>query len=346
MKKSIIKNLKRKARKNFTLLELLIIVAILAIVGGGLVTSFEGLQAQAAKASATNTIASLQNSIRTYQTLEGKLPNNLDSLLAAVPTGATSVNGVVTASTITSYVGPNLTDTTLGGIELANYLGSSKMGKKVKATALSHQQVQNLVDAGITTVRYLDKASLKGGTLTIPDAANAASQTIGAIADIDIPQLGFNVPRPGGNRNRGRAFEVNNEDLFTTVVVEGGEDTISTTQQFAVWGGQNAATPVADYDNTKVGADPLAVLVAFGIGPDSTLVAGGKTNPSTADSKTLGDAGRIASAPFYGDVAKNTYPSYVMLVDVQQSPAKFVAVVDARGDFLAEEFAEQSGQKL
>ncbi len=100
MKKSIIKNLKRKARKNFTLLELLIIVAILAIVGGGLVTSFEGLQAQAAKASATNTIASLQNSIRTYQSMEGTLPNNLDSLLAAKTTTATATNGVVTATDI------------------------------------------------------------------------------------------------------------------------------------------------------------------------------------------------------------------------------------------------------
>lgn len=328
MKKSIIKNLKRKARKNFTLLELLIIVAILAIVGGGLVTSFEGLQAQAAKASATNTIASLQNSIRTYQSMEGTLPNNLDSLLAAVPTTATATatDGVVTATGIDSYVGPE------DSSELKNYLGSEKMGKKVVAQALSADQAKNLVAAGITTVRYLDTVSLKGGILGIPDADNTDGQTIGAIADIDIPQLGFNVPRPGNNKNRGRAFEI---------AVDGA----STTQEFAVWGGQNAATPVADYDNTKVGADPKAVLVAFGIGPDSTLVAGGKSDPNAANDKTLGDAGKIASAPFYGDVTKSTYPSYVMLVDVQQNPAKFVAVVDARGDFLAEEFAEQSGQK-
>jgi hypothetical protein len=34
-----------------------------------------------------------------------------------------------------------------------------------------------------------------------------------------------------------------------------------------------------------------------------------------------------------------------MLVDVEQSPALLVAVVDARGDFLVEEFAEATGQK-
>ena len=182
-------------------------------------------------------------------------------------------------------------------------------------------------------MRYLDSASLAGGKLVIPDADGQPTQPIGAIADIDIPQLGFNVPRPGDKKNRGRAFEIAVDSSSTTV------------QQFAVWGGQSASSPTADYDNTKVGADPLAVLVAFGIGPDSTLVSGGKTDPNAANDKTLGDAGKIASAPFYGDVAKSTYPSYVMLVDVQQNPAKFVAVVDARGDFLAEEFAEQSGQK-
>lgn len=330
------KLLKRKLRKNFTLLELLIIVAILAIVGGGLVTSFEGLQAQAAKASATNTIASLQNSIRTYHAMEGKLPNNLDSLLAATPTDATASDGVVSAATISAYVGPNPSATAGDDEELlANYLGDAKMGKKVDLQTLTADQVNNLIDAGITTVRYLDAAALAGGTLTIPDADGVASQTIGAIVDIDIPQLGFNVPRPGNNRDRGRGFE------YTLKADTAG-------QQLAVWGGQDPTTPVADYDNTKLGGDPLGVLVAFGIGPDSTIVAAGKSDNSLANEadKSLGEAGSIASAPYYGDVAKSTYPSYVMLVDVQQSPAKFVAVVDARGDFLAEEFAEQSGQKL
>ncbi len=44
------------------------------------------------------------------------------------------------------------------------------MGKKVVAQALSADQAKNLVDAGITTVRYLDSVSLVGGTLGIPDA--------------------------------------------------------------------------------------------------------------------------------------------------------------------------------
>lgn len=334
------KLLKRKLRKNFTLLELLIIVAILAIVGGGLVTSFEGLQAQAAKASATNTIASLQNSIRTYHAMEGKLPNNLDSLLAATPSSPSVVDGVQSVASAASFVGPE--DVSAEGVALKNFLGSAKMGSKVEAQKLSAQQRQNLIDAGITTYRVLDTAGLvgAGSDLTILNADGGAAK-VNAIADIDIPQLAFNIPRDGTGktRDRGRGFPLAIDDSSV--------DLATTTQEFAVWGGQDADNIDAEYNNTKLGGDPLGVLVAFGIGPDSTIVAAGKSESTLANEadKSLGEAGSISSAPYYGDVAKSTYPSYVMLVDVQQSPAKFVAVVDARGDFLAEEFAEQSGQK-
>jgi hypothetical protein len=216
------------------------------------------------------------------------------------------------------------------------------MGKKVKAEALTTTQVNNLIAAGITKVRFLDSASLAelaigqdSHALLIPDADDDPTYT-GAIADIDIPQLAFNAPRPGATttspKNRGRGFEYT---LQANVA----------NQEFAVWGGQDPADPEADYDNTKLGADPKAVLVAFGIGPDSTIVDGKKDLDAGHDT-SLGEAGKLGSAPYYGDVAKSTYNSYVMLVDVQQNPAKFVCVVDARGDFLAEEFAEQSGQKL
>ena len=55
--------------------------------------------------------------------------------------------------------------------------------------------------------------------------------------------------------------------------------------------------------------------------------------------------GRLSSAPYYGDGKKHEYAHYLMLVDVTKSPAEFVTVVDPRGDFLDEEFAESTGQK-
>jgi len=107
-----------------------------------------------------------------------------------------------------------------------------------------------------------------------------------------------------------------------------------------VWSGQVPATPVPLYNNVKVGANPTAVLVGLGIGNYSDVV-------STSGDSGTGQVGesRFAHAPFYGAVAKNEYPNYILLVDVNQSPAKFVAAVDPRGDFLAEEFAESTGQK-
>ena len=50
--------------------------------------------------------------------------------------------------------------------------------------------------------------------------------------------------------------------------------------------------------------------------------------------------------PYYANVQKNEYNNYIMLVDVQQRPAKVVAVIDSKGDFRAEEFAEYLDQKL
>src|SRR5687768_13697314 len=79
----------RKGTKGFTLLELLIVVAILAIIGGALLASYEGLQASAAKGVATNTIASASQTVRAFTVLENEMPNNLESLLAGDPASLT-----------------------------------------------------------------------------------------------------------------------------------------------------------------------------------------------------------------------------------------------------------------
>ena len=53
----------------------------------------------------------------------------------------------------------------------------------------------------------------------------------------------------------------------------------------------------------------------------------------------------LQHAPYYGNVAKHQYNHYIALIDVASSPAKLVAILDSRGDFLDEEFAEATGQK-
>jgi len=311
-------------RRGFTLLELLVVVAILAIIGGAALTSLDGLDFQAAKGVATNSIASVENTVRQFTVLEGRIPNNLETLMACTPSGATHVPAL-----------QDSTGTSGGGEVKAACLGSKLAGKFTIAT-LTDAQIANLksalVDGKSTVAPYIRAIDVGGNDntpsdLTITAADGTAATNVGAIGDITIPMQAFDAPRPGSNRNRGRGFAI---DL----------NSVTTGLQLMVWSGQIPAAPVPLYNNVKIGANPAAVLVGLGIGNYSDVV-------STSGDSGTGQVGesRFAHAPFYGAVAKNEYPNYILLVDVNQSPAKFVAAVDPRGDFLAEEFAESTGQK-
>jgi prepilin-type N-terminal cleavage/methylation domain-containing protein len=315
--------------KGFTLVELLVVVAILAIIGGGLIAAYDGLTSQAAKSSATHTLGAIDTAIRSFNTLEKKLPNNLESLLAGTPD--TPVFTAALADSIAEGLTAAPTEPSVSpGPGIDAFIGSA-LAPKIAPVALTATQLNNLRAAGITLVRYLDSAGADEtvDALSITDALGGAAPVVGALSGIDIPTQAFSAPRPGANRNRGRGFAV---DLAATTFDPAN-------MQFAIWGGQNPAAPTPNYDNVKVGANANAVLVAFGVGPDSSIV-----NSNSDVSGGVGNA-RLANAPIYGDVLKNQYQHYIMLVDVSQNPARYVATVDSRGDFLDEEYAEASGQK-
>jgi prepilin-type N-terminal cleavage/methylation domain-containing protein len=306
-KQSQIKKMKKIG--HFTLLELLIVVAILAIIGGGMIAAYDGLETNAAQSSATRDIAALDQAVRTFKVVEKGLPNNLESLLATTPAAKSSGFGVDAIYTITDA------DTVM-----ASGL-ASKLAGKFTPTLLTTDEVDNLNDSGVTEVRYVDvevEANAAAVTSTVLESAGSESGAIelasfkaGGVAEISIPQHMFESPREGSNRNRGRGFAV----------------TFDVTTSVAIW---NAGT--GGYNNVKVGADKDAVLIGLGIGNASTLV-GGSSNAA------------LAHAPYYAGVDKADYSHYVALVDVSQSPAKLIAIVDARGDFLDEEFAESTDQK-
>lgn len=93
------KNTKHISRKQggFTLLELVIVIAILAVIGGAALVAYDGLDKKAAKSQATFNLAAIDKGVRLFRVITGSYPNDLDLVVdsdatLADPTGTTTVS--------------------------------------------------------------------------------------------------------------------------------------------------------------------------------------------------------------------------------------------------------------
>lgn len=310
--------IRNKKQNGFTLLELLVVVAILAILGGLAIGALGNKSGQAARGGATNTIAAVDNAIRGYQAVTTVLPSNVDTMLCSDPAAAdqTLVNTI-------DYGGGSDLPAIGGGI-------GAKLNGKLTPALVSDAMAAGLRDAGVAQLRYGAHVSPTDSscdtTAGTDFVVGAVTYPNGSLAEADIPNRGFDVPTAG--KNRGRGFVKANN---------GADDLV-----LQIWNrGTNGA------DNLKLGAGANDVLAVLGVGNNSSAV-------------TDANARVFASAPFYGDVAKDKYGRYLAVVKLGTdtdgdlttaadqaalSKAQFVAVVDPRGDFLDEEYAEATGQK-
>ena len=160
----------RKKQQGFTLLEVLMVVAMLAIVGGAIITNYGGLEGKVATGTGVHSLSALDNAFTVFAATEGGLPNNLDSLIAATPAtptfSAAELDNAATGAT--------------AGVLAA--LISHSLEDKLTVTPVDPEP---LLDAGITRIRYLDlKGNGAGGTLDIKGADGAATE-VDNIADIE-----------------------------------------------------------------------------------------------------------------------------------------------------------------
>lgn len=325
-------------QQGFTLLELLVVVAILAIVAGGLVVAYEGFETSSAKSQASHTIAAVDNAIRVFTSVRQTSPDQMDSLIAVTPASATlPTPGISQGTGIAIH---SLHDFTTDG-DFDKFLDSTSTDNN----GLTQQWLDGLNAAGIANVRYIDLA----GNVRSDDAGSTCATTavsltitaqdgsaaeVGCLDDVDIPNRIFDFPREGSGRNRGRGFA----------------HTLAVSDDVLMWnpgpGGINL---------TKVGANAGSMLGVGGNAMTSDadrLIALGLGNNATMYSRQENSIDDVSSskAPNYPDVARDVYNRYIALynvgsVDDPKDIAVLQAVIDSRGDFLDEELAEATGQK-
>ena len=75
--------------KGFTLLELLVVIALLAVIATGALIAYENVGDNAQAAAGANSAATIDRAIRTYKAVEGVYPNQWDNL--AVDSAASAV---------------------------------------------------------------------------------------------------------------------------------------------------------------------------------------------------------------------------------------------------------------
>lgn len=300
-------------QRGFTLLELLVVVAILAVIAGALMVAYDGLQSKAAKGAASYNIAAVDQGVRTFKVVSGSYPNSLDSMLSS--SDGTSGNGDAAIGSLTTGL-----KSRVGKAKLGDGVGGVLTDADAEAAA-----VASLSNVGITSLRYLSEATAS------PDCSSASAQTA-----VNIPNRIFDAATTGCGAAATLAA-----DSYISVVES---------SCIADFSGSTPATSATLTDITGLAVGSCHLVAALGLGNNSTIVSDliGTNAANFSEAPAYNDVdkteyGRYVLLFLIGTDsadADTTFGSSEILTN-----ARFVGVLDANGGWMDESLAEFSGQK-
>ncbi|MCV6611684.1 MAG: type II secretion system GspH family protein [Amphritea sp.] len=300
----------------FTLLELLVVVAILAAIAGTATIALQDTDARAAAAAHVAMMDEMNKGIRTYRVLQkNQFPTGFDSLRAVDDPSGSPTYGAI----------DNAGDDAILAIE------------DIAAHTLTAAEASALGQLGIKSLMYVnrDLAYDKDGTAVAVSGADGFAT--GAVVECENDNdLRDSIASKGNAMVAGNMF-MNTEGNGCGISVP-----VATGIEVSVWSGSASrilGTGVSGTHAAPVSGTPR--LLAVGIGPSASLF----------DASKLGG---MTTVPAYRHVSGEQYNRFIALFKIAEHDGtafealdhpQLAGIVDGAGDTKEEELGEWDGTR-
>lgn len=308
------KKLKNK-QGGFTLLELLVVVAILAAIAGTASIALQDTDARASAAAHVAMMDELNKGIRTFRVLnKNELPTNFDSLIQTTATDGATGAARLTVAAIEDVALVDLPVATAavmsgGGINALRYVHNDAAADPADAGNCANIE-------GLITSRG---NAVVAGNIFMSPAANGCGYSVTFGDDGEIA---------GGTAG----------DTAKVAIWTGGyERVLGQAGQ-----GFDASTLASDGSVLTAAVVDAPVLMAVGLGPSSNLF-------------NANDLGGMTTVPVYRHVSEAQYNRFVALFNIgtvltattweASDQVTLTAIVDGAGDTKEEELGEWDGTR-
>ncbi len=307
---------KLKAKQGgFTLLELLVVVAILAAIAGTATIALQDTDARASAAAHVAMMDELNKGIRTFRVLnKNTLPTGFDSLIqaAASPAAGTPIVGTLIS---------------IAAIE------------DVEPVALPAATVEVMAAGGITSMQYIDSS------LTPADSPVDCSDLTAVVASRANAVVAGNIfMSPAANGcGVARTLEAGDMAMMWTAGQERlvGQPAPNLVEADPTATPPVVAVPTIEFDGTNLATATGSAFMTVGLGPASNLF-------------NANDLGGLTSVPVYRHVSGTEYGRFMAIFNVgtfasgaivATDQVSLVSIVDGAGDTKEEELGEWDGTR-